>query len=243
MSPETIALARMILGNLPVEVRVPHVAPSADGEVGFTWVRGRDRLEAMLHPDKHLVWIKKISGNFAPGDRYPKYPRQKTSACCTPRSAIFMSVPEPCPCEDDPPATAPGPCRGRRVAGSICFRSGATWAETTKENYFIVPAGVPKDDLRQHNGSVFLGTVRETHIDKGEMITRAAAATKTKEWKADPVLGRATATALRSIRDKAQRREVCVNADPTTAENDWLGPCAAHASIVRSTPPLDENDR
>jgi hypothetical protein len=68
VSPETIALARMILGNLPVEVRVPHVAPSADGEVGFTWVNGRDRLEAMLHPDKHLVWIKKISGNFALGE-------------------------------------------------------------------------------------------------------------------------------------------------------------------------------
>ena len=68
VSPETIALARMILGNLPVEVRVPHVAPSADGEVGFTSVKGRDRLEAMLHPDKHLVWIKKISGNFAPGE-------------------------------------------------------------------------------------------------------------------------------------------------------------------------------
>jgi hypothetical protein len=152
-----------------------------------------------------------------------------------------MSVPEPCPCEDNPPATAPG-----RVGDDewlVRFVSDRSHVGRDDEgNYFIVPAGVPKDDLRQHNGRSF-STVRETHIDKGEMITRAAAVTKTEEWKADPVLGRATATALRSIRDMAQRREVCVNADPTTAENDWLGPCAAHASIVRSTPPLDENDR
>jgi hypothetical protein len=152
-----------------------------------------------------------------------------------------MSVPEPCPCEDTPPASAPG-----RVGDDEClvrFISDRHHVGRDDEgNYFIVSAGVPKDDLRQYNDWSF-STVRESHIDKGEMIIRAVAVTKTQEWKADPVLGRSTATALRSVRDKAQRREVCVNADPTTSENDKLGPCAAHASIVRSTPPLDENDR
>jgi hypothetical protein len=96
-----------------------------------------------------------------------------------------MSVPEPCPCENNPPATALG-----RVGDDewlVRFVSNRSHVARDDEgNYFIVSAGVPKDDLRQHNGRSF-STVRETHIDKGEMITRAAAVTKTEEWKADPV--------------------------------------------------------
>jgi hypothetical protein len=48
---------------------------------------------------------------------------------------------------------------------------------------------------------------------------------------------------MRKIRDAEGRREVCVNADPTTDENDKLGPCPSHASILRANPPLDPTQR
>lgn len=69
---KTAELVKMILVNSPRLVIDPnvsqcaHVSQCADGEVGFTYTNGRDRLDAMLRPDNHLVWITKISGNFLP---------------------------------------------------------------------------------------------------------------------------------------------------------------------------------
>jgi len=63
------------------------------------------------------------------------------------------------------------------------------------------------------------------------------------KWSSDPVLARGLVISLRSIRDTEGRREVCVNADPTTHENDKLGACPSHASILRADPPLDVTQR
>jgi hypothetical protein len=67
VSEPTIEGARTLLQNLPPGTEHPHLAPSSDGEIGLSWVRGGDRFEAMLHPDGHLVWVTKVSGKFEVG--------------------------------------------------------------------------------------------------------------------------------------------------------------------------------
>jgi len=58
-----IRLLRHIGGAPP-----PHVAISADGEIGLSWVAGKDRLEMMVQPeDERIVWCVKA------GDAYPEH--------------------------------------------------------------------------------------------------------------------------------------------------------------------------
>ena len=33
----------------------------------MTWFKGRNRLEALLQPDHHLVWVVQDGGEYAPG--------------------------------------------------------------------------------------------------------------------------------------------------------------------------------
>ncbi len=63
----TFAKARMLLDGLPSAIRKPHLSASDDGEIGLSWLQGKDRFEAMLQPDDHLVWITKVDGIFVPG--------------------------------------------------------------------------------------------------------------------------------------------------------------------------------
>ena len=57
-----------LVEKLPASVRLPQVSPSAEGEIGLSWFNGGKRLEAMLQPDWHLVWVKKVEDKFVPGD-------------------------------------------------------------------------------------------------------------------------------------------------------------------------------
>jgi hypothetical protein len=59
---------------------------------------------------------------------------------------------------------------------------------------------------------------------------------------ADPFVGLASTSEVRSIVDEEQRREVCVNTDPTHSD-DRLGACSTHASIVRSQAQQDQSKR
>ena len=68
VSADTIAKARTLLNGLPTNFRYPHLAPSEDGEIGLSWSLGKDRFEAMLQPDDHLVWVMKVAGKFVAGD-------------------------------------------------------------------------------------------------------------------------------------------------------------------------------
>jgi len=57
-----------LVATLPASVRLPQVSPSGEGEIGLSWFNGGKRLEAMLQPDRHLVWVKKAEDKFVPGD-------------------------------------------------------------------------------------------------------------------------------------------------------------------------------
>jgi hypothetical protein len=63
----TFAKARLLLEGIPSAIRKPHLSASDDGEIGFSWLKGKDRFEAMLQPDDHLVWVTKIDGVFVSG--------------------------------------------------------------------------------------------------------------------------------------------------------------------------------
>ena len=65
---ETIEHTRQLLSGLPSGVELPQATVSADGEIIFTWFRSRDRLEAILAPDRHLTWVSRIDGSFTDGD-------------------------------------------------------------------------------------------------------------------------------------------------------------------------------
>lgn len=67
LSEETIGKAKLLLDELPGNYPQPQISPSSEGEIGFSWIDGTDRFEAMLDPDDRLVWITKIAGKFARG--------------------------------------------------------------------------------------------------------------------------------------------------------------------------------
>jgi hypothetical protein len=57
VSPTLLNRARLLLRGLPSALPLPQASPSAEGEIALTWFRGGRRLEAMLQPDDHLVWV------------------------------------------------------------------------------------------------------------------------------------------------------------------------------------------
>ena len=46
---------------------LPQATSSPEGEIALTWFKGRNRLEALLQPDHHLVWVVQDGGEYAPG--------------------------------------------------------------------------------------------------------------------------------------------------------------------------------
>jgi len=79
---DMLGAACKLVRELPREAELPSVAPAPDGEIGLTWVNGPKQLNAMLHTDYHLVWVKRLDagGSFMPGAdvdlRAESYPRQ-----------------------------------------------------------------------------------------------------------------------------------------------------------------------
>ena len=66
-SRAVIDFACRLLYELPPSVDLPQASPSAEGEIGLSWFNGTKRLEAMLQPDGHLVWVKRLEDRFLPG--------------------------------------------------------------------------------------------------------------------------------------------------------------------------------
>ena len=56
-SVQTRAATKALLMGLPPAIAAPHVSPSADGEIGLTWVMATKRVDALLDADGHLVWF------------------------------------------------------------------------------------------------------------------------------------------------------------------------------------------
>jgi hypothetical protein len=60
-------LAERVLLGLSEDIPLPQATPSADGEIGLTWVRQRDRFEALIQPDQHIIWVVGRNGHHVPG--------------------------------------------------------------------------------------------------------------------------------------------------------------------------------
>lgn len=75
-----LEVAERIIAALPGGVPRPHISRSEDGEVGMSWTKGNDRLEAMLDPDDggHLTWISKVDGDWLLGGDIPSSGNMET---------------------------------------------------------------------------------------------------------------------------------------------------------------------
>lgn len=75
-----LEVAAKIVAALPGGVPRPHISSLEDGEVGMSWTKGSDRLEATLDPDDggHLVWISKVGGNWRLGGDIPSSGNMET---------------------------------------------------------------------------------------------------------------------------------------------------------------------
>jgi len=63
----TLEFAKRLIRELPSKWPLPQATPSADGEIAFTWFKNSNRLEAILQPDHHLIWVTQNNGRYAPG--------------------------------------------------------------------------------------------------------------------------------------------------------------------------------
>jgi hypothetical protein len=110
-------------------------------------------------------------------------------------------------------------------------RSGTGRAELTV-------AAFPEQELEGRKGKSV--SVLRSITEPGELARRAVGRNREPAWDSDPVIARGLVGPMRQLRDHAERREVCVNADPIT---DDFGICPTHASILRSDPPPDRSQR
>jgi len=68
VSRETAQHAYDLLTNLPEHLRVPQATMSAEGEIGLTWFKGSDCLDALIAPDGYLSWATNIGDEFFEGE-------------------------------------------------------------------------------------------------------------------------------------------------------------------------------
>ncbi len=145
--------------------------------------------------------------------------------------------PEPCPCERDSPADAPGPVDDAEAVVRLVPVS-AWIASNGRGGTVLTPMAFPQDELLGRKGksvSVLRGMTAADEVER-----RGGKLNKEPAWAADPVIANASVLALRQLLDKEHRRELCVNADPV---EDDCGPCPTHASVLRASPPLDKTQR
>lgn len=71
---DTIAPAReiaddvgVLLSELPQDLELPQATASGEGEIGLTWFKGDDRLDAIIAPDGYLTWVSKVGDEFLDG--------------------------------------------------------------------------------------------------------------------------------------------------------------------------------
>ena len=148
---------------------------------------------------------------------------------------------EACPREKEAPPPAPGPVeRTETVVRFVVLRNQLI--SGPKGRPTLTAAAFTKDELRGFRGKS-ASVLRAGHTATTEVCRRAREMNKQPRWSSDPVLARGSVSLIRDIRDETGRRELCVNADPTTAERDKLGACPSHASILRADPPLDPRQR
>ena len=139
-----------------------------------------------------------------------------------------------CSRKREAPSPAPGPVECAEIVVKFALL----------ETQLIRNAEGSPYSQRQHSQTILRGirgksvsVLREKHTAPPETARRAQAMNREPKWSSDRVLARGSVISVRNIRDTEGRREVCVNADPTTDQNDKLGACPTHASILRADPP------
>jgi hypothetical protein len=148
---------------------------------------------------------------------------------------------ETCPREGEAPSPAPGPVECSETVVRFVLLQ-AQLIRNAEGQPVLTAAAFPKDELRGARGKS-VSVLRDEHTAAQETVRRGQAMNRESMWASDPVLARGLVISIRNIREVEGRREVCVHADPTTAENDKLGACPSHASILRANPPLDLTQR
>jgi hypothetical protein len=148
---------------------------------------------------------------------------------------------ETCPHEGEAPSPAPGPVEcGETVVRFVLLETQLI--RNAEGQPVLTSAAFPKDELRGVRGKS-VSVLRDEHTGPEETARRAREMNREPMWSSDPVLARGFVISMRKVRDAEGRREICVNADPTTDENDKLGACPSHASILRANPPLAPTQR
>lgn len=146
---------------------------------------------------------------------------------------------EPCPCETHTPDGAPGAVSDKEYV--IRFIPDRDWlTEDGNGALRLSLHAFSREDLKGARGKSV--SVLRCITPREEIIRRGKDMSREPSWADDPVIAQASVADLRQIHDKCQRREVCVNADPTD-DSDRLGPCPTHAGILRANPPLDPKQR
>ena len=136
-----------------------------------------------------------------------------------------------CPCEGVSPPGAPGSVEDcETVLRIVPIYDQLAFGEDGVPS--LTSASFSQDELAGKSGKT-VSVLREELTPSSEITRRCTALTKDEGWKSDPVVARASAADLRSIVNENSKREICVNADPTRAE-DILGACSTHASLIRA---------
>jgi hypothetical protein len=153
----------------------------------------------------------------------------------------MTSEDEACPREAEAPPPAPGPVKSTETVVKF-VRLKKELILNGRGQPVLTSLAFPKDELRGVQGKS-VSVLRDEHTAVEEIARRAGEINREPTWSSDPVIARSRVISIRNIRDTEGRREICVNAHPTTDENDRLGACPTHASILRAHPPLDSSQR
>jgi hypothetical protein len=137
-----------------------------------------------------------------------------------------------CPCEGDIPDGAPGSVDDHEILlRGVPLYEQLVFTEEGKPT--LGPTFFSQDELQGKSGKT-VSILRDDLTPAVEVSRRCTALNKDELWQSDPVVARALTEALRRMVNSDNQREICVNADPTTNDNDKLGACATHASIIRA---------
>lgn len=67
-STDSTKIVGHLINGLPDDIVLPQATASSEGEIGLTWFKRGDRLEAIIDPDGYLTWVSKVGNNVLKGD-------------------------------------------------------------------------------------------------------------------------------------------------------------------------------
>lgn len=151
---------------------------------------------------------------------------------------------DPCPCEMSGQNSSFGPVQD----GELTIRFVPRFKDLVHdgERWRLSPASFARADINgdhDANGRRSVSSFRgggKTPYDV--LVVRACSRNSEPAWSEDPVIAIARVHDLRRIVDDRGRREFCVYAD-TTEETDPHGVCQSHASVRKSEPAYDRQQR